>query len=151
MNKKTNYYELSFNVALLIIAIYVVIHSLGIGFGTLARPKAGFFPFLGGLLILISSIAIMLQKFRDSEPPFKNAYQVKMFFTILIIFVLWVIIMPLLGYILVTFLAAFGMFKLLGLEGWLKPLILSIGICIFIYVLFDIWLYTDLPRGIFLG
>ena len=148
MDRKTNYYELSFNVALLIIAVYVVIQSFEIGFGTLAKPKAGFFPLCGGLLILISGIAIMLQKFRDSEPPFKNTYQIKMFFTILIIYVLWVITMPYLGYILVTFLAAIGMFKRLGLEGWLKPLILAIAICIFIYVLFDIWLYTDLPRGI---
>jgi hypothetical protein len=36
------------------------------------------------------------------------------------------------------------------LEGWLKPFILSAGTALFIFILFDCWLYIDLPRG-FLG
>jgi hypothetical protein len=33
------------------------------------------------------------------------------------------------------------------LEGWVKPLVLSAATAIFIYLLFDYWLYIDLPRG----
>jgi hypothetical protein len=34
------------------------------------------------------------------------------------------------------------------LEGWLKPLSISFGTTLFIYLLFDYWLYIDLPKGI---
>jgi hypothetical protein len=37
----------------------------------------------------------------------------------------------------------------MGLEGWGKPLLLSFRTGLFIYLLFDYWLYIDLPRGIF--
>jgi hypothetical protein len=56
--------------------------------------------------------------------------------------------MPVLGYVLVTLAVAFAFCKIMKLEGWLKPLALSIGTALFIYVLFDVWLYIDLPRGI---
>jgi hypothetical protein len=35
------------------------------------------------------------------------------------------------------------------LEGWGKPILLSAVVALFIYLLFDYWLYLDLPRGIF--
>ena len=56
--------------------------------------------------------------------------------------------MPYLGYVIVTFIAAFCLFKIMKLEGWIKPFILSTAIASFIYLLFDYWLYLDLPRGI---
>jgi hypothetical protein len=60
----------------------------------------------------------------------------------------WLIVMPWLGFIIVTFLATFAFAKIMGLEGWLKPIGLAIGGSVFIYLLFDVWFYADLPRGI---
>jgi uncharacterized membrane protein YeaQ/YmgE (transglycosylase-associated protein family) len=60
----------------------------------------------------------------------------------------WLIFMPWLGFIIITFLATFAFAKIMGLEGWLKPIILAIGGAVFIYLLFDVWFYADLPRGI---
>jgi hypothetical protein len=34
------------------------------------------------------------------------------------------------------------------LEGWVKPLAVSGGTALFLYLLFDYWMYIDLPRGI---
>ena len=36
----------------------------------------------------------------------------------------------------------------MNLEGWLKPLSVSVGTALFIYFLFDYCLYIDLPKGI---
>lgn len=132
----------------MILGAYIIIHSIGIGFGTVEEPGPGFFPLFGGLLIMIFDITIMLQKSKDIDPLFKNNHEVITFFSIAISFILWIIIMPYLGYVVVTFIFLIVLFKVLRLEGWLKPLILATGITIFIYLLFDYWLYTDLPRGI---
>jgi hypothetical protein len=63
-------------------------------------------------------------------------------------FVFWIIAMPYLGYVIVTFIATYCSCKVMKLEGWLRPLVLSVGTALFIYLLFDYWLYIDLPRGI---
>jgi hypothetical protein len=63
-------------------------------------------------------------------------------------FCVWILLMPLLGYVAVTLLATFGFCKVMKLEGWLKPLFISLGTTLFIYLLFDYWLYIDLPKGI---
>ena len=56
--------------------------------------------------------------------------------------------MPFLGYVIVTLLATYAFCKIMKLEGWWKPLAVSVGTALFIYLLFDYWLYIDLPRGI---
>ena len=56
--------------------------------------------------------------------------------------------MPLLGYVIVTLLATYAFCKIMNLEGWWKPLSVSVGTAFFIWLLFDYWLYIDLPRGI---
>ena len=63
-------------------------------------------------------------------------------------FCLWILLMPLFGYVVVTLLATYGFCKIMKLEGWWKPLSVSAGTALFIYLLFDYWLYIDLPRGI---
>ena len=65
-------------------------------------------------------------------------------------FCLWIIVMPFLGYVIVTLFATYAFGKIMKLEGWWKPLAVSAGTALFIYLLFDYWLYIDLPRG-FLG
>ena len=140
--------ESIFNIILMLLSLYVIVGSIQLGFGTLKEPDAGFFPFLGGLVILISNGTVLFQKARESEPIFKEKPGVKIFLSMILIFVFWIIVMPSLGYVIVSFMVAFSLFKLMKLEGWIKPLMLSVGIALFIYLLFDYWLYIDLPRGI---
>ena len=63
-------------------------------------------------------------------------------------FCLWILAMPRLGYVVVSLLATYAFCKIMKLEGWRKPLAVSVGTALFIYALFDYWLYIDLPRGI---
>lgn len=140
--------ETIFNIILMLLSLYILIGSVQLGFGTMKEPDAGFFPFLGGLVILISNATVLFQKVRENERIFKEKPGVKIFLSIIFIFVFWIVVMPSLGYVIVSFVAAFSLFKLMKLEGWIKPLILSVAIALFIYLLFDYWLYIDLPRGI---
>ncbi len=149
MNKKSEFnFELIFNLILMILSFYIIISSIRIGFGSLKEPDAGFFPFLGGLLILISNIFILIHKSRDSKPIFGNNGGIKILLLIMVTYILWIIVMPYLGYVLVTFMATFGLSKIMKLEGWIKPLILSVAMTLFVYLMFDYLLYLDFPRGI---
>ena len=71
----------------------------------------------------------------------------KTFLSMIGAFVFWIIAMPYLGYPIATLITAFCLCKIMNLEGWLKPSILSAAMALFVYLLFDYWLYIDLPRG----
>ncbi len=62
-------------------------------------------------------------------------------------FCIWILLMPLLGYGVVTLLVTWAFCKIMRLEGWWRPLAVSPGRAAFIYLSFDSWLYIDLPRG----
>jgi len=140
--------ELVFNLLLMALGIYVTLTSLKIGFGTLREPDAGFFPFVGGLVILIANVSVLARESRTNQALFPGRAGIPIFFTFTAIAAGWILLMPYLGYVLVSFLAVLGLSKVMKLEGWGKPVLLSTVVAFFIYLLFDYWLYLDLPRGI---
>jgi len=130
------------------LGIYVMVISLKIGFGTLREPDAGFFPFVGGLFILISNLSVLARASRENQPLFPDRAGIIIFFMFTAIAACWILLMPYLGYVMVSFLAVLGFSKVMKLEGWGRPVLLSAVVAFFIYLLFDYWLYLDLPRGI---
>jgi putative tricarboxylic transport membrane protein len=143
-------YELIFEFFSMILGFVIIIVSLRYGFGILGQPGPGLYPFFLGLAILLLSILLLIltAKSGSGEPLF-DRYGIKKFLLATITFILWIIAMPYLGYVIDTLIVTYCLSKIMRLEGWLKPLALSIGTALFIYLLFDYWLYIDLPRGIF--
>lgn len=140
--------ESLFEVALLAIGGGIAYLSWGYGFGSLARPGPGLYPFFLGVAIVACAVAIMVSPESRDEPLFENG-GARTFVLMSATFCLWIVAMPLLGYVVVTLLATCAFAKALGLEGWRKPLAIAGGTALFVYLLFDKWLYIDLPRGIF--
>ena len=123
--------------------------SLGYGFGTFKRPGPGLYPFFIGASIFIFSIALLVAELRSPiSPPLFGQGGLKTFSLMTATFCLWIAVMPFLGYVIVTLLATYAFCKIMKLEGWWKPLAVSAGTALFIYLLFDYWLYIDFPRGI---
>lgn len=129
--------------------LLIIIESLHLGFGTMQRPGPGLFPLLCGFLILLQSVILFFRRNGDHLHK-ESQYNVGKLLAIIVTFVLWIVLMPFLGYVVTTFLSALSFAKAMGLEGWRKPLLLSCGISVFCYALFDLYLYIDLPRD-FLG
>jgi len=142
--------ESIFSLILAALGLFIIVVSLIIGFGTLEKPGSGLFPFLVGLLICIQSLIVLFKQKTGSNKPLFHKFEMKNLFLMGVTFALWIILMPYLGYLLTTFIVVFSFSKILRLEGWVKPLVLSIGTTALCYLLFDYLLYLDLPRG-FLG
>jgi hypothetical protein len=138
--------ETAFEMVLLAIGCAIAYVSWGYGFGSLAQPGPGLYPFFVGLAIAAFA-AMTLQTPREGSAV-DNAGR-RTLVVMSATFCFWVLAMPVLGYALVTFVATYLFCKALKLEGWRKPLALSGGTAVFIFLLFDYWLYIDLPRGIF--
>jgi len=148
MEKRSKSYELLFNLILVALGLYICIVSMMLGFGTMQEPQAGFFPFLGGSLIILSNVIVMIKRPQEGGVIFQNRTGIGIFFGVTVIYLFWLLAISYLGYVVVTFITSFALSKLMKLEGWIKPLILSLAIAFFIYLMFDYWLYLDFPRGI---
>lgn len=134
---------------LLVLGFIITIISLGYGFGSLGRPGPGLYPFFIGVAISIFSLFILISELRsETSRLLLDKEGARTLILMTLTFCLWIVAMPLLGYVVVTLLATYAFCKVMKLEGWWKPLAVSGGTALFIYLLFDYWLYIDLPRGI---
>ena len=148
--KKVNS-EVVFELALLILGLIIMGVSLQYGFGSLKKPGSGLYPFLIGSGIAVSFfllLVIQLRKRAAIAPLSWDRQKAKTFIFMAATFSLWLLLMNLLGYVLVSILVTYLFCKIMKLEGWVKPLAISGATALFIYLLFDYWLYIDLPRGL---
>lgn len=140
--------EAFFDFLLLVLGSAISVISWSYGFGSLQQPGPGLYPFFIGAAIAVFSLFLLISDLRSrrSEPVLdRESVRTLAFMTLT--FCLWIVAMPVLGYVVVTLLATYAFCKIMKLEGWRKPLAVSAGTALFIYVLFDHWLYIDLPRG----
>jgi len=141
--------ESVFVFVLLVLGLAISVISWGYGFGSLKQPGPGLYPFFIGVAIAVFSLFILMAELRSGagKPPLDQA-GARTLALMTLTFCLWIVAMPVLGYVVVTLLATYAFCKIMKLEGWRKPLAVSAGTALFIYALFDVWLYVDLPRGL---
>ena len=147
--RSKNASEFIFNIVMLIAGAIIIGMSLKLGFGTLKKPGTGLVPLWAGLIILVSAVVMVFSggKTKAGGASF-NKRELVTYTLMTLVFIGWIVTMPFLGYIVGTFLCAICFSKIMGLSGWLRPFCLASGTTLFCYLLFDVWLYMDLPRGI---
>jgi putative tricarboxylic transport membrane protein len=129
--------------------VAVAIGSVSLGFGALAQPGAGLFPFFAGVMICAGAL-VTLAGFARHAPVTAEAEEEEPGGTgtlaaLLAIFALWILIMPFTGFVIGTLLCVFAFAKIFKLEGWVKPLLLSVATSLVVYLMFDRLLQLDLP------
>lgn len=141
--------ETAFELVLLAIGCAIAFVSWGYGFGSFERPGPGLYPFFVGLAIALLALLTLRSALRAPHRPALDPEGSRVVLSMTATFCFWIAAMPLLGYVLVTLIATFVFCKVMKLEGWRRPLAVAVGTALFIYLLFDVWLYIDLPRGLF--
>jgi hypothetical protein len=142
--------ETAFDTLLLVVGAVIAYVSWGYGFGSLSRPGPGLYPFFIGIAIVVFAFFTVVGNVRAGRTHrVLDRSGARTFAIMTTTFCLWIVSMPILGYVVVTLAATFVFAKAVKLEGWVKPLALACGTALFIYLLFDVWLYIDLPRGVF--
>ena len=144
--------EAAVDVLLLAIGIAIAWISWGYGFGTIAQPGPGLYPFfVGGAIAVFAAIVFVSQIRTSADHRALDKSQRRTLYLMGLTFCAWIVTMPVLGYVLVTGLATLAFCKTMKLEGWGKPIAVAAGVSLFIYLVFDKWLYIDLPRGLLFG
>ncbi|MBV7483164.1 tripartite tricarboxylate transporter TctB family protein [Bordetella sp. BOR01] len=124
-------------------------HRIGITWAS-DGPESGYFPFHIGLIICIASVAVFLKamfgKNRNREI-FVSWDRFRLVLLVLLPTALYVLLIQLLGIYVasVLFIAAF--MRLLGKITWLKTVLVSVGVNVLLFWMFEVQFMVPLPKG----
>jgi uncharacterized membrane protein YidH (DUF202 family) len=145
------------SVLLIFIGIGVVIESIRLKLGTPLMPQPGFFPFLGGSLLIGLSIILLIQGWlrrENSTPqPRKVVGELRRPVILIVGMSIYTAVLESLGYVLPTIILIAVILRVLGVTSWKILILASLGLSLGAYVLFGRILGIDLPTGVlpFLG
>ena len=138
----------------LLFSLAVIEESYRLGLGSLRTPDAGFLPFVAAMTLGILSLLLLLSTVgekqrrtgRAGDLSFNRPRLPKVFYILASLFV-YALLLSTLGFILCT--AIFIVFLLVAIERQRWPVVIGTAILVpFIsYLIFDIWLKMNLPKG----
>jgi len=148
--------EWGLNLGMLLIGVLFVIESLRLGLGSIHRPGSGFLPFYTGLGLCLVAFFSLIKNFltarkgngKDQEKFF--ARSVLKVVAIVVALIVYVLIVPWLGYLLSTFMLLLFLFKAGGFRKWALIAVAAFLTISISYLLFSYWLGLRFPKG-FLG
>jgi hypothetical protein len=136
---------------LLVIGIVVVVESRRLGSGwTSDGPAAGYFPFLIGLILLLSSAGMLVEAWTSAmrkREVFVDREQFRRVLSVLLPAVLYVAAVQFLG-LYVASAAYIALFMvLLGKYSWLKSVIAGVAVNAVLFCMFEVWFKVPLFKG----
>jgi hypothetical protein len=133
---------------LFLLGIGAVIGAIRLQVGSPTEPQPGFFPFLGGIsLIVLSSIIFLKGWIGQSENKVAFGEVGRPALLLVVMFAL-VVVLDNVGYVIGTFIASGLILRILKVKSWRVLLLTSLCLSIGTYILFDKLLGIDLPVGI---
>ena len=134
---------------LFLLGIGAVIGATRLKIGSPTEPQPGFFPFLGGLSLIVLSTIIFF-KGQAGKSQEKIAFgEVGRPALLLVVMIALVAVLDRVGYVIGTFIASGLILRILNVKSWRILVLTSLCLSMGTYVLFDKLLGIDLPVGVF--
>ena len=136
-------------------SIVMAIESYRLGLGNLHSPQAGFFPFVASvlmgflsLILLFSTRARKIRMIEIVEDISFNKNRVPKVIYAAIALFLYAVLLNLLGFILVSALLMAFMLRAIDPQKWVVVVIGGILTPILAFLLFDVFLKVQFPKGL---
>ena len=143
--KKYNYIVAA---VLLVVGIGMIVGTMDFPYHGLSDIGGGFWPKLLGGALLLCSIGLALKKQPDEVTIDFRSESMKRVLIALGIMVVFSVLTYILGFFVGTFFMVISCAILLGERNKVKLLAIPVGVIVFIYVVFEMVLHTNLPAGI---
>jgi len=130
----------------------ICFESFKLGLGNFSNPAPGLFPFLTGAILGALALICWVINLRPRGPRAWMKISIswgRVVPTLAGLF-LYSVLLDFLGFFLATFLLILSLLKGIERRSWVSSGLVALGISIFSYVVFRIWLRVQLPEG-FLG
>jgi hypothetical protein len=132
-----------------VFGIVVVIGSLkaGINWGA-EGPRAGFFPFYIGIILIVSSAINLAHALKDKHAGlFAEWGQLGHVLSVVIPTAIYVGVMPFTGLYLASMIFIGWFMRWLGKYRWLTVAAVALGTPLITYIVFERWFLVPLPKG----
>jgi putative tricarboxylic transport membrane protein len=137
----------------LLFSVFISIESYRLGLGNLHQPGAGFIFFWTAVAMGILSIAVFVRAWTSKRaeephgPIFGKANVLKIILVLLSLF-LYAFFMEILGFIPVTLLIFIFLLGMIEKKTWGFTISVSVVVTGISYLIFEIWLKSQLPKGL---
>lgn len=136
----------------LIFAIFIGIESLRLPIGAWRDPGPGFLPLVTGILLGVLSLINYLQSRQGKLPAAKDSWYSKerwpKLMIVMVSLFLYTLLWPVLGFLVSTMALLFFLFRIVERQRWTVTIGGGILISLAFYGLFEMWLKTQLPKGL---
>jgi putative tricarboxylic transport membrane protein len=143
-------YEAIPSLSWMIIGILICIASAALRLGSWRHPEPGLFPFfIGCAIVLLSFSQLIPQILKKSQGGkiWPSPAGLKRIIVVFALLVFYALTLEPLGFIPCTFFFFVAIFKGLGQKSWKYAALTGLTVAVFAYVVFQIWLKSNLPRG----
>jgi len=157
--------EIASSLALILFSAIFLVYTTRYPLDDWENPGPAAFPLiLGGALLLLAAWQLIRALLAPKMPSGRavergpgivtlkrfirdNGGEAKVI-TLTLMLVLYILMMKWIGFFVSTFLLVILTSRLMEAKGWVRPIALSAGVCLFCYFLFEVWIRLSFPRGI---
>ena len=133
----------------LAIAIFISLEGFThLKLGSLRQPGPGFFPFWGGVVLGVLSLVLLLNSLKNRGPLSLSSLKSLKLLLVTGAILAYLLLLETLGFVTITFLFLFLLFRM-EYRGWVFSAVFALVGAVSSYVLFQLWLKTQLPVGPF--
>jgi len=138
----------------LIVAVFVCLESARAGTGAFHNPGPGFLPFCSAVILGTFAIILIVKSILEREEAlnfvdlWKGINWIKVILVIILLLI-YAILLPSLGYLIMTFALMVFLFGVLGRPKLWVQIMAAFITSLVTYLIFYAWLQVQLPKGIF--
>jgi putative tricarboxylic transport membrane protein len=136
---------------LMIFGLAVALGSLRYQFGSFVNPGAGFLPFFAGAIIAVLSAVTFFQNVRKKFNSLRELWKGVRWqrpATALACLLIYSFFLRELGFVISTFILMTCFFRMLEPPSWKVTLVAAAATTMTCVLVFQVWLSTQLPRGL---
>ena len=130
----------------LAVAIFAATQGLSLKLDSLSRPGPGFFPFWGGVVLGVLSVVLIVRSLRRVAAGRRIRPESWKPLVVVGALLAYLLLLEPLGFVAVTFLFLLLLFRI-ERRGWAFSAVSAALGTVASYVLFQVWLRTQLPIG----
>jgi putative tricarboxylic transport membrane protein len=119
--------------------------------GTFHNPGTGFFPFLAGVVFAVLSLTLLIQSLVAGEnvEGILGKVRWKNIILVLICLVVYAVVLEKLGFMISTIFFIGVVLRVIEKKRWSLVVAVSVSATLVFWVIFQYWLQSQLPKGIF--
>ena len=135
----------------LIFSILICIESYRLGIGSFHAPGTGFFPFWVGMVFGILSLLLLIPTFirKRKEETISEKIRWGSIILVLAFLFIYAIVLEKLGFVVSTLLFIAALLMIIERKKWHIVAIIAILSTLAFYIVFQVWLQSNLPKGVF--